>query len=126
MVDPARIELATSALQVRRAPSYATGPRERAARWPRTSYLLFTRQKHVHMCLSGIGAPPGFRSPYCCSTDSYDPISPPERGIVPRICPRNLRLRRAALFLVELGRRMAPRPGFEPGTSALTVQRSTS
>src|SRR5829696_236571 len=104
LVDPARIELATSALQVRRAPSYATGPWDGAARRPRTGNLLFTRQKHVHLCLSGVGAPPGFRSPYCCSTDSYDPISPPGLGIVPRICPRNLRLRRAALFLIELGR----------------------
>ncbi len=56
LVDPARIELATSALQVRRAPSYATGPRGTgAARQPRTGNPLFTRQKHVHLCLSGVG-----------------------------------------------------------------------
>ena len=56
LVDLARIELATSALQVRRAPNYATGPPGiGAAGQPRTGNPLFTGQKHIHLCLSGVG-----------------------------------------------------------------------
>lgn len=43
-----------------------------AARRLRTDNLPLTRRPHVHLCLSGTGAPEGFRSPYCRSTADND------------------------------------------------------
>lgn len=79
-LEPAYLQYAALPMSYVYAHAVRARPRSTgAARRPRTDSHLFTRQTHVHLCLSGIGAPTGFRSPYSCSTNSDDPISPPGR-----------------------------------------------